>query len=95
MATPAPSYRRNPNLKTRPMDGSNGLLVFTSDSPNIYALNPTAWLILELCDQLPMDEIIEQYLEAAPPNVSREEAIEKLRRGIALLEQRGLIERLD
>jgi hypothetical protein len=56
-------YRKHPNLRTRVIEEWNTLLIYTPHKPNIHYLNPTAWLIFELCDNTKYDDIVECYKE--------------------------------
>jgi hypothetical protein len=67
-------------------------LVFTPDTPNLYSLNPTAWLILELCDGRQLEELEDAYYDAVEPLVSREEARREVRSGIDGLVRKGIVE---
>jgi hypothetical protein len=67
-------------------------LVFTPDNPEVYTLNPSAWLILRLCDGRPVAEIAEAYHAAVEPMLSREQAQREVGLGIENLEQKRIIE---
>jgi len=47
---PSDCYVKAPDLRIRPVPEMGCCLVYTPRNPNLYTLNATAWLILELCD---------------------------------------------
>jgi Coenzyme PQQ synthesis protein D (PqqD) len=67
-------------------------LVFTPDNPELYTLNPPAWLILRLCDGQPKAKIIEAYYAAVEPMLSREQAERDVSIGLEYLIHRQIIE---
>ncbi len=67
-------------------------LVYTPDNPEVYTLNPTAWLILQLCDGRPAAAIMESYHAAVAPMLSREEAERDVRLGIKYLVQQQIVQ---
>jgi coenzyme PQQ synthesis protein D (PqqD) len=67
-------------------------LVFTPDNPEVYTLNPTAWLILRLCDGRPKAAIAESYHAAVEPMLSREEAEHEVGLGLEFLMRQQIIE---
>ena len=50
MYSPSGFYRKTSRLKIRPVPEMGFCLVFTPTKPRLFTLNPTAWLVLELCD---------------------------------------------
>lgn len=67
-------YKKAANLRTREVEEWNTLLVYTPDNPNIHYLNPTAWLIFELCDGRTKEQIEKEYLAAMSFAVSSVQA---------------------
>jgi hypothetical protein len=67
-------------------------LVFTPDNPEIFTLNPSAWLILQLCDGRSEAQIAREYLAATEPAVSPEEVTSEVRRGLASFVKQGIVE---
>ncbi|PDM38983.1 PqqD family protein [Parageobacillus toebii] len=63
-------YKKHPNLRTRAVEEWNTILIYTPHKPNIHYLNPTAWLIFELCDNRTYDEITKLYQEIVPSDSS-------------------------
>ena len=66
-------YRKVRNVRVRGVPEMAICLVFTPDDPEIYTLNPSAWLILQLCDGRSETEIAHAYLAAVEPALSPEE----------------------
>lgn len=58
------SYRRAADLRLRPVPEMEFCLVFTAADPNVYTLNASSWLILELCDGRPWRDVEAAYVEA-------------------------------
>jgi hypothetical protein len=67
-------------------------LVFTPDNPEVYTLNPTAWLIFRLCDGRPKAAIAQAYHAAVEPMLSREEARRQVGLGLEYLMRHQIIE---
>jgi hypothetical protein len=67
-------------------------LIFTPDDPEIYTLNPSAWLILRLCSGRSENEIVAAYHAAVDPHLSRQEARREVRAGIKDLVEKRIIE---
>jgi hypothetical protein len=70
-------------------------LVFTPHDPEVYTLNPTAWLILRLCDGRSKAQIIESYHAAVEPMLSREQAERDVSIGLEYLTCRQIIEAVN
>jgi hypothetical protein len=66
-------------------------LVFTPDDPCVYTLNASAWLIFELCDGRPWDEMQSAYCAAVAPLTPDSEARQQLEAGIDRLRRQNLI----
>ena len=92
MSCRAGCYRRTANLRVRPVHEMELCLVFTPNNPNLYSLNPTAWLIFELCDGRRVEELEHAYYAIVEPLQSREEVSREVRGGIEDLERKGIIE---
>jgi hypothetical protein len=69
-------------------------LVFTPDNPKLYALNPSAWLIMELCDGRTWASLDRAFYAAIEPLRSREAARVELKQTVDELMREGIIERI-
>jgi len=83
-------------------------LVFTPETPNLYTLNPSSWLILELCDGATLASLERAYWKeaelaydedlrtgsmfVAPPRPIKSEVRGRLREGLRDLERKRVIE---
>jgi hypothetical protein len=67
-------------------------LVFTPDAPKLYTLNAAAWLVLELCDGRNGKTLEAEYIDALDSRLSPRRARTELRRIVADLERKGVIE---
>lgn len=85
-------YRKVANLRVRPVEEMEVCLVFTPDNPKLYSLNPTAWLIFELCDGRRLEELESAYYDIVEPLRSREDVRRDVRGGIEELERMGIVE---
>lgn len=87
-------YRKTPSVKVRPVPEMGICLVFTPAKPDLYTLNPAAWLVLELCDGRTGRELMVAYA-AAMADASRASLndIEDVRGIVRDMEGKGIIER--
>lgn len=101
-------YRKSAGLRVRAVPEMGFCLVFTPQDPNLYTLNPTSWLILEMCDGATPERLERVYWKeanvayeeelkvcsmfVAPPRPVRSEVRGELREGLADLERRQVIE---
>lgn len=92
MSFPIVSYRRAPDIRLRPVPEMEICLVFTPANPNVYTLNAACWLILELCDGRPWDEIETEYVAAFRPQRSRRQSSRDLRLAIEDLVAKKILE---
>ena len=87
-------YRKTPNLRVRPIPEMDACVVFTPDEPNLYTLNATAWLVLELCDGRKGKALEASYFDAVEPLLTRRKACAELHRIVKDLEQKGIVEQI-
>lgn len=93
MFFPNDCYVRHPSLRMRPVPEQNCCIVFTAQRPNLYTLNPTAWLVLELCDGQPGTAIEAAYREAVEAPEGDDGAAAALREIVVDFEGKGIVER--
>jgi Coenzyme PQQ synthesis protein D (PqqD) len=84
-------YRKVPNVRVRGVPEMAVCLVFTPNDPEVYTLNPSAWLVLRLCDGRSEAKITLAYHAAVEPMLSRDEARREVRAGIESLIQKRII----
>ncbi len=94
MSSPSPAYSKKASLKVRPMGEWRGLMVLAPEQPNIYLLNQTSGLVLEMCDGRTRDQLKEQFLKIVGEKVDAAKAEKIFDESLALLEQRGLVNRI-
>jgi len=80
-----------PDVVLRRFDEWGRCYAFTPEDPEIYDLNSTAWLIVELCDGRPFQQIEADYLATVGPKVGRETAREQFHAGFDALLERNII----
>ena len=101
-------FRKKAGTRVRTVPELGLCLVFTPEDPNLYTLNPTSWLILELCegasfaslDRAYWKEVNNAYDEdvktgsmfVAPPRPVKREVRSELREALMDLERRQVIE---
>ena len=85
-------YRKTRDVRIRGIPEMEICMVFTPDDPEIYTLNPSAWLVLQLCDGRTEAGIALAYHKAVEPMLTREEARREVRDGIESLMRKRIIE---
>lgn len=93
MFFPQDCYSRTPALRIRPVPELDCCIVFTPERPNLYTLNPSAWLILELCDGQDGRSLEEAYRSAIDAQANDASVGAELRAVIEDFEQKGIVER--
>ena len=83
-------YVKAPDVVLRRFDEWGHCYAFTPE-PEIYDLNMSAWLIVELCDGRPFEKIEAEYLEVIGPKVGRDKAREQFHAGFDALLERNII----
>lgn len=81
-------FRKTRRLRIRPLPEREVCLVYTPKSPNLYTLNATAWVVLELCDGRSLPALQKAFHSAVEPLMSKQEAAEYL-----LVSLRDMIEK--
>lgn len=84
-------YRKTPNIRVRPVHELELCLVFTPDNPNVYSLNPSAWMVMELCDGRSWEELEQAYREAVTGFGPAEHLAESLAEAVRDLEAKGIV----
>lgn len=95
MPYPNACYRKVRNVRVRGVPEMAVCLVFTPDNPAVFTLNPSAWLILQLCNGRSEARISQAYLKATEPALSPEEVSREVRRGLANLVKMGIVEQVN
>jgi hypothetical protein len=92
VSSPRAYYSKTSNIRIRPVNEMDVCLVYTPNSPKLYTLNPTAWLVMELCDGRDLAALERRYYAAIEPLRSREAAKTELRQAINDLISMGVVE---
>ena len=74
MSFPTGSFRRSRGLRLRPLPEREVCFVYVPKRPNLYTLNATAWMILELCRGQPLKDLQAEFYDNIEPLMSRQEA---------------------
>ena len=101
-------FRKKAGTKVRPVPEMGLCLVYTPEDPNLYTLNATSWLILELCEGATYPKLERAYWKeaneaydedaeggspfVAPPRPVKSHLRKELIAGLSDLEQRRVIE---
>jgi hypothetical protein len=84
---------RNPEAKLRPVPEWGRCLVYTPENPELFELNATAWLALELCDGRPLEAVEADFADAVAEKMPPDEARRDFQATIdRLLAMRVLVE---
>ena len=67
-------FRKTRRLRIRPVPEREVCLVYTPKSPNLFTLNATAWVVLELCDGRSLPALREAFRDAVEPLMSERDA---------------------
>jgi hypothetical protein len=67
-------------------------LVYTPRSPNLYTLNATAWVILELCDGRSLRDLEQAFYRSVEPLMSAQEAAEYLAVSLGDMIEKSIVE---
>lgn len=107
MSSRSTCYRRAPGLRVRPAPEVGRCFVYTPARPRLYALNMSAWLILELCQGRSPRALARAYRKqmedahwrrvgpayfCAPAPPSPAALETELRDGLRLLQQQGIVQ---
>jgi hypothetical protein len=82
-------FKKTRHLRIRPLPEMEACLVYTPANPNLYTLNATAWVVLELCDGRSLSALQKAFYGAVEPLMSKQEAS-----GYLLASLRDMIEKL-
>jgi hypothetical protein len=67
-------YRQAPDLRLRPVPESGYCLVYAPSVPNLFSVNTTAWLVLELATGQDIEQIAAAFHHEVDPLLSLDEA---------------------
>lgn len=88
-------YAKAPEVVLRRFEEWGRCYAFTPDEPEIYDLNTTAWLILELCDGRPFQQIEADYVAAVGTKRGTAKARAEFHAGFDALLERNIISIVD
>lgn len=88
-------YVKSPRVTIRTFEEWGRAYAYTPDDPELYDLNASAWLIVELCDGRPFSGIEAEYVETLAEKLDAETARRHFHAGFATLLERGIIEIAD
>ena len=85
-------FRKTRHLRVRPVPEREVCLVYTPTNPNLYTLNATAWVVLELCDGRPLSALRKAFHRAVEPLMSEQEAAEYLLASLRDMIEKSIVE---
>jgi hypothetical protein len=89
---PSGCYRKTRRLRIRPVPEREVCLVYTPGNPNLYTLNATAWVVLELCDGRTLAQLEKAFHESVEPLMSEQEASEYLLVSLRDMLEKSIVE---
>ena len=92
MSFPSGCYRKTRRLRIRPVPEREVCLVYTPGNPNLYTLNATAWVVLELCDGRTLAELEKAFHQSVEPLMSEDEASEYLLVSLRDMLEKSIVE---
>jgi hypothetical protein len=92
VSSPSGCYRKTRRLRIRPVPEREVCLVYTPSNPNLYTLNATAWMVLELCDGRTLPQLKRAFHEAVEPLMSKDEASEYLLVSLRDMLEKSIVE---
>jgi hypothetical protein len=85
-------FRKTRRLRIRPVPEREVCLVYTPANPNLYTLNATAWVVLELCDGLTLPQLEKAFYRSVEPLMSEREAAEYLLASLRDMIEKSIVE---
>lgn len=87
-----PRFRKPDGVRLRPVPELQTCLVYTAARPQLYTLNPHAWLVLALAPGRGERELAEAYVARTSPPLTELVAQRHLREALAMLTETGILE---
>ncbi len=85
-------FRKTRHLRIRPLPEMEACLVYTPKNPNLYTLNATAWVVLELCDGRTLPQLETAFYQSVEPLMSEQEATEYLLVSLRDMLEKSIVE---
>jgi hypothetical protein len=85
------SYAKTPNVRIRTFEDWGRTYAYTPDNPEIYDLNASASLILQLCNGRPFTQIEADYVTAVGPHIGSDAARRQFHAGFNVLLERNIV----
>lgn len=92
MSYPTGCIRKTRHLRIRPVPEMEICLVYTPKDPNLYTLNATAWVVLELCDGRSLRDLEQAFYRSVEPLMSAQEAAECLALSLGDMIEKSIVE---
>src|SRR5260370_41560890 len=85
-------FRKTRRLGIRPLPEREVCLVYTPSNPNLYTLNATAWVVLELCEGRSLSQLEKAFHQSVEPLMSEQEAREYLLASLRDMLEKSIVE---
>ena len=95
MFSPSDRFTMSPDVVLRRFPEWRQCFAYTPARPELYELNSTAWLIVELCEGQRLAELEDAFIDVVGRKTVVEDGRAHLHRGLQELLDRGVIVRLD
>lgn len=89
--SPTDRFAKNPEVTLRRFPEWRQCYAYTPAHPQVYELNTTAWLILELCGGQSFEHIESEYLQIVAKLGNPDELREQFRIGLLELLDRNIV----
>jgi hypothetical protein len=93
MFSPSDRFSRSPDVVLRRFPEWRQCFAYTSARPDLYELNSTAWLIVELCEGQQLVELEGAFVDVVGRKTMIAEGLAHLHHGLRELLDRGIIVR--
>jgi hypothetical protein len=84
-------FIRNPDVALRRFPEWRLCYAYTPTNPDLYELNVTAWLIVELCDGRPLADLERAFSRSLHRDIAPSEGRSQLLCGLRALVERGIV----
>jgi hypothetical protein len=89
--SPSDRFTRSPDVVLRRFPEWRQCYAYTPAHPDIYELNTTAWLIVDLCEGQPLTELERDFGEVVRRKASADQGRELLHHGLRDLVDHGIL----
>lgn len=85
-------YRKAPGVRVRMVGEWGRAMVYVPARAQLFMLNVSQTIILELCEGRRMEEVVREYVEMLGGRLSEDEGKYQVARGLEQLREAGIVE---